>query len=111
MSEPFTGYVVDLRKLRDYCLSDTHPRGRHKARIFRSRLGLTSADAEFLRQALLDAVRIKPTQLRPAQADEYGNRYTLEFDVSTAVGSARIRSAWIVIRGQNVLQLTTCFVL
>lgn len=26
--------VVGLAKLRDYCLSPTHPRGRHKARVF-----------------------------------------------------------------------------
>lgn len=28
--------VVDLRKLRDYCLSQEHPRGQHKARLFKS---------------------------------------------------------------------------
>lgn len=26
--------VVDIVKLTDYCLSTTHPRGRHKARVF-----------------------------------------------------------------------------
>jgi hypothetical protein len=111
MDEPFTDCVVDLRKLRDYCLSDTHPRGRHKARVFRSRLGLTSADATFLQQTLLDAARARRDQLRLANADEYGSRYTLDFEITTLVGTARVRSAWIVVRGQNVLQLTTCFVL
>ena len=28
--------VVDPRKLRDYCLNPNHPRGKHKARVFRS---------------------------------------------------------------------------
>lgn len=41
--------VVDTRKLRDYCLSADHPRGRHKARVFQSVLGFTSAGAEDLR--------------------------------------------------------------
>ena len=26
--------VVEIEKLRDYCLSSSHPRGRHKARVF-----------------------------------------------------------------------------
>ena len=46
MAERFSDIVVEIAKLRDYCLSDTHPRGRHKARVFRSRLALTAADAE-----------------------------------------------------------------
>ncbi len=41
--------VVDLAKLRDYCLSEVHPRGKHKARVFRVALGLTTQDAEELR--------------------------------------------------------------
>ena len=49
--------VVDIEKLRDYCLSGEHPRGRHKARVFAAALGLTADHAEFLRDALLDAAR------------------------------------------------------
>lgn len=48
---------IDLRKLSDYCLSFEHPRGRHKAQVFASALGLTVANAEVLRVALLDAAR------------------------------------------------------
>ncbi len=40
--------VVDIAKLRDYCLNFEHPRGRHKARVFAAALGLTTADAEML---------------------------------------------------------------
>lgn len=28
--------VVDVRKLRNYCLNAEHPRGQHKARVFKS---------------------------------------------------------------------------
>ncbi len=47
--------VVETRKLRDYCLSPEHPRGRHKARVFASALGLTVDDSQELRRALLAA--------------------------------------------------------
>jgi hypothetical protein len=103
--------VVELSKLRDYCLSDTHPRGRHKARVFRSRLGLTAADSETLRHALLDAARARLNELQPTEADEFGQRYILDFPMTTAAGSAIIRSAWIILAGQDVLRLTSCYVL
>ena len=47
--------VVDVAKLRDYGLDMAHPRGKHKAKVFKSRLGLTADDAEFLRAVLLEA--------------------------------------------------------
>lgn len=111
MARQFAEIVVDVAKLRDYCLSDSHPRGRHKARVFRSRLGLTAANAELLRQALIDAARDRQDQLVPTDADEYGQRYVLDFDLTSAVGIATVRSAWIVLTGQDVLRLTSCFVL
>jgi hypothetical protein len=33
--------VVDIEKIRSYCFSLEHPRGRHKARVFRAVLGLS----------------------------------------------------------------------
>jgi uncharacterized protein DUF6883 len=37
--------ILDVRKIEDYCLSPSHPRGRHKARVFREALGLQQSDA------------------------------------------------------------------
>jgi hypothetical protein len=104
LPQRFASIVVDMAKLRAYCLSDSHPRGRHKARVFRSRLGLTASDAELLRTALLDAARDHQDDLQPTGADEFGQRYVLDFAMTTAVGSATIRSAWIVLSGQR-----TCY--
>jgi hypothetical protein len=64
--------VVDVPKLRDYCLSDSHPRGRHKARVFRSRLGLTANDAEALRDLLARAARSQHQGLISAGHDAFG---------------------------------------
>ena len=111
MASQFDSILVDLTKLRDYCLSDAHPRGRHKARVFRARLGLISADAKLLRGALLDAVQRHQDQLRPTESDQYGRRYLLDFEMKTAAGSAMLRSAWIVRTGERVLRLTSCYVL
>lgn len=77
--------------------------------MFRPRLGLTAADCELLRQALLDATRSRP--LQPSDADEYGQRYVMDLPLTTPAGTATVRSAWIVLAGQNVLRLTSCYVL
>ena len=65
--------------------------------MFSSRLGLTASDAELLRQALLDAARARRHNLRPTERDEHGRRFVLDFELSTAAGTATVRSAWIVL--------------
>jgi hypothetical protein len=73
------GAVVDIVKLLDYCLNPRHARGRHKARVFALALGLTAQHATDLRRALLDAAR--DGDAVPAELDEYGRRYTVDFDL------------------------------
>ena len=111
MAQRFGEIVVELAKLRDYCLNDVHPRGRHKARVFRSRLGLTAADSGTLRQALLDAATSRQDDLKPTDTDEFGQRYVLDFELTTSAGSAVVRSTWISLAGQDVLRLTSCYLL
>jgi hypothetical protein len=101
--------VVDIAKLRDYCLSSTHPLGRHKARVFAAVLGLTAADTEDLRSALLEAARL--LEVTPGETDEYGQRYTLDLIMVGPAGQATVRSGWIVRTGEDYLRLTTCYVL
>jgi len=86
------------------------PRGRHKALVFRRRLGLEAADAPALRQALLDAARNHPEDMQPAETDAYGQRYILDLVMITTTGTATIRSAWIVRTGEQVLRFVTCYV-
>jgi hypothetical protein len=107
----FRSVLVDLAKLRDYCLSSEHPRGLHKARVFRSRLGLTASDAEFLRSALLDAAQKHPRDLIDTEKDAFGQRFVLDFVMTTETGTAVIRSGWIVPTGQQVMRFVTCYVL
>lgn len=101
--------VVDIRKLRDYCLSATHPRGRHKAKVFAAKLGLTDAEAEELRQILLDAAKNESSTFQ--EADLFGQRYMAKCEVSGPSGPAEVRSLWIVRHGENFPRLLTCYVL
>jgi hypothetical protein len=101
--------VVDIRKLTDYCLNPGHLRGRHKARVFASTLGLTADNAEELRQLLLASAAAVDAVL--THRDGYGDRYVLDFDVARGDWVARIRSAWIVRRGESFPRLTSCYIL
>lgn len=102
--------VVEVGKLADYCLNPRHPRGRHKARVFAAKLGISAAQADILRQALLNAARTR-ADAAPAETDRFGQRYVLDFDMSGPKGSARVRSMWIVRKGEDFARLSTCYVL
>ena len=100
---------VDLRKLSEYCLSPAHPVGKHKAVVFRAALGLTADDAPRLRERILRAAMEEQAVFE--RADEFGDRYRLDFEAVTTSGSALVRSAWIIRAGEDFPRLTTCFVL
>ena len=99
---------VDIVKLRDYCLNDDHPRGKHKAKVFRSALGLTMEHADELRVALVDAARI--IDVLSGLADEFGQRYVLDFIFVGPTGQALVRSTWIIRKGEDYPRLTSCYV-
>ena len=99
--------VVEEAKLLDYCLSTTHPRGKHKARVFAAAFGLTANDMPLLRDALLEAARVGVATA--TRADEYGQRYEIRFPFAGPKGTGEIVSAWIIASGQNIPRLVTCF--
>ena len=101
--------VVDLAKLTEYCLNEKHLRGRHKARVFASVLGITSGDSEVLRQRLLDAAAEEDATL--GDRDDYGQRYVLDFLMRGPKGRATVRSVWIVLADETLPRLLSCYVL
>jgi len=101
--------VVDIAKLRDYCLNPSHPVGKHKAGVFQSALGFQQTDAERLREMLLEAAHTD--QAKSGELDEYGQRYQLDFAVVGPKGLVSIRTAWIILVGDVNPRLTTCYVL
>jgi hypothetical protein len=105
-----TNAVVDIVKLRDYCLSSQHPEGRHKARVFLSALGMSSTDANQLREMLLSAASIN-NEVSMTDADKYGCRYSLDVLVSWGSREAVVRSAWIIKTGEDFPRLASCYVL
>jgi hypothetical protein len=101
--------ILDVRKLEDYCLNPSHPRGRHKARVFRDALGIHRDDAVWLREALLEAAR--STETSQVATDAWGTHWQLDATIRRQGKSAVIRTIWIVRTGESVPRFVTCWVL
>jgi len=101
--------IFDIRKIEDYCLSASHPRGRHKARVFREALGLNPGDAGWLRDALLQAVRSSEAQ--QVSADDWGSYWRVDATVRRQGRSAMVRMVWIMRNGEDIPRFVTCWVL
>jgi hypothetical protein len=101
--------ILDLRKLDDYCLDPTHPRGRHKARVFREALGIGRGEAGWLRSLLLQAVRERnATELRE---DHFGQRWGVDAPITRHERTVVVRTVWIVRTGERAPRFVTCWVL
>lgn len=100
--------ILDIAKLEQYCLAPSHPRGRHKARVFRAALGIDQADAAWLREALLSAVQnAEATKLA---IDQFGTQWQVDLAVQRQERRAVVRTIWIVRSGETTPRFVTCWV-
>jgi hypothetical protein len=101
--------VVDIGKIEDYCLNPTHPRGRHKARVFRDALGLAREDADWLREALLAAAEF--SDATSLIRDLWGAQWRVDAQMTRHNRTAVVRSIWIIRTGEYFPWFVSCWVL
>ena len=101
--------ILDIRKIEDYCLNSSHPRGRHKARVFREALNLQRSDAAWLRSVLLETAH--SSDASPIAVNPWETHWRLDATVTRQGKSAVVRSTWIVRTGESVPRFVTCWVL
>ena len=101
--------TIDPRKIVDYCLSQDHEDGRHKAHLFKLLLGLTGEDAGRLLAELRQAAEVG--EASQGRQDKYGQRYVIDFEMSGPSGGVMIRSAWIIRAHETVPRLVSCYIL
>jgi hypothetical protein len=97
-------------KVEDYSLNSLHRQGQHKARVFESVLGITLANADVLRTALLHAAANSEDAIHNRN-NGYGDLYELRFSLVTPKATATVLSAWIIRTGEDFPRLITCFIL
>ena len=88
-------------------LNPRHWEGRHKARVFGSVLGITLANREVLRQAILSAAETSD-EAEPLGDNGHGEVYVLRFPLETRRGRATV---WIIRDGEDFPRLITCYIL
>jgi len=94
-------------KLERYCLNPEHSKGKHKALLFKQRLGITLANKEILENALKKAVMEGEAELY--KIDQYGAHYDLKFQFCTEFGESLILSCWIIKITEDFPRLTNTY--
>jgi hypothetical protein len=100
--------VIEIAKLRDYCLDPGHPRGKHKARVFRNVFGMGCDNAEELKSLILE--KVLDARCEESSADAFGVRYTVDFSLEREGQVGVIRTSWIVRTNEDFPRLTSCYV-
>jgi hypothetical protein len=99
--------VVELTKLRDYLLSQTHPVGRFKAAFFLA-LGY-SADGWNQLAADLRSQHLS-RDAAPEMLTLYGQKYVIRATLVGPAGrSARVVSVWVVRTGEDFARFVTAY--
>ena len=96
-------------KVEEYVLNPLHREGKHKARVFESVLGITLANADVLREALLDNAA-HSDQVEWRGDNGFGAVYVLRFPLSTPKATATVLTVWIVRHGEGFPRLATCYI-
>ena len=105
------GERADLgEKLEEYVLNWRHSRGRHKARVFASVLGITRDNQEVLESALREAAS-NSTDAISTGDEGFGATFEIRFRLTADKGTATVLSAWIIRNGEDFPRLTTCFII
>ena len=105
------GEHADLgTKIEDYALNPWHREGRHKARVFESVLGITTANKEVLANALRSAVE-NSDDAEFQGNNGHGDVYVLRFPLTTEQGAGTILTVWIIRGGEDFPRLVTCYIL
>lgn len=99
---------IDPRKLDEYLLNPDHERGKHKARVIAAATGITMDDSEAFRLTLLDAAKNGEAEF--GLADDYGQRFVIEWELTGSTGTSRVRTAWIVRKNEDFPRFVTCHV-
>lgn len=105
------GEHADLgTKIEEYVLNPAHWEGRHKARVFESVLGITLANQEVLRNAILAAATISD-EAEALGDNGHGDVYVLRFPFMTVRNAATVLTAWIIRHEEDFPRLITCYIL
>ena len=99
--------IVPLEKLIGYCLNLDHPKGKHKAKVFKSVLGITTENVEQLyelvQQAAVEGEVVQQT------ATPFGKEFKLDWAIPETE-NVQLRTLWIIESESDVPRLISAFI-
>lgn len=101
--------VIPRNKLEKYSLDLKHPKGKHKAIVFKSALGFDQSNWELLEQKIL--AELPYYEAQPTMEDEHGKRYKVTMPITGPNGITRdVVVTWIIKTGVNYPSLDSAWV-
>jgi hypothetical protein len=101
--------IIEPVKFVDYCLDAHHEDGRHKARVFKARLGFEQTNHADLIAAIRAGIMTHEAEYVGEIA--HGFLWRVDMLITGPRGTATVRTGWIYEKGQDVPRLTTAYVL
>lgn len=100
--------LISTEKLVDYCLNPNHPRGKDKARVFASVLGITRDTASQLASLIFQAA--VNSEVTKETMATFGKYYRVDWSVPSKTG-VTLRTIWEISVGDDVPRLVSAFIL
>ncbi|GBO53065.1 hypothetical protein APA_973 [Pseudanabaena sp. lw0831] len=84
---------ISMQKILGYCLNINHDKGKDKARVFQSRLGITSQNAD----RLVELIQIAAVEGEVVQESntKFGKEYKVDWEIPNT-GGTELRTIWEV---------------
>ena len=99
---------IPTEKLVRYALDPGHERGRHKARVFASALGITATDWRYLHDQILEA--LPDAEVRATRITAFGVAYEVIVQIDGLNGATHpVITTWII-EGDRAPRLTSTWV-
>ena len=99
--------IISKSKLTEYILSETHQRGKNKAKVFR-KFGFNVANYLEFRVALKKLVLKE--KVKKIVKISYGETFVIEGKIKTPFGTGvNVRTVWIISKGEVVPRFVTAY--
>ena len=99
--------LIPMEKLTDYCLNPDHARGKDKARVFASVLGITRDRAHELADLVRHAAR--DGDITQEASTIWGQYYRVDWAMPSRVDVV-LRTIWEIAPGEEIPRLVSVFI-
>ena len=98
---------ISLQKLIGYCLNPEHPRGKNKARVFESALGITATNANILQELVKQAAIAG--EVFQQKSTPFGQEFKVDWTVPDTDG-IELRTIWEITPSNPNPRLISAFI-